>query len=226
MPIISTDSAEARHLAERDWRLAHLISFIGDYEYRRAESAFRNIAHSIIEQMLSIKAAAKIEKRVAELCGGRITPEALSAQPLESIRACGISMRKARNLQGFARYATQHDPELLAHMSEEEIRAELLALPGIGKWTCDMFLLFYLEFPDILPIEDGALRQAFRWLYGADIANPEVREVVCSLWHPYSSTAVRYLYRALNQGLVKEIIPASRLWQADAIQDAMGDNEK
>lgn len=90
-----------------------------------------------------------------------------------------------------------------------------MALPGVGVWTCDMFLLFYLGFPDILPVEDGALRQAFRWLYGAEITDSGVQEVVCSLWHPYSSTAVHYLYRALNQGLVKEVQPASKLWDEE-----------
>lgn len=212
MPVIAVNSPEVRYLSERDWRLAHLIAHVGDYRYTVAESAFQNIAHSIIEQMLSMKAAARIEARVSDLCGGSLAPEAVAAQSVDKIKACGMSMRKARNLRALAEYAQSHDLELLAGKSEREVRAELMALPGVGVWTCDMFLLFYVGFPDILPVEDGALRQAFRWLYGAEITDPGVQEVVCSLWHPYSSTAVRYLYRALNQGLVKEIQPASKLW--------------
>lgn len=66
-----------------------------------------------------------------------------------------------------------------------------------------MFLIFYLERPDVLPVEDGAIRQAFKWLYGAPITDNDVREVVCSLWKPCSSTSVRYMYRALNMGLLE-----------------------
>jgi hypothetical protein len=64
-----------------------------------------------------------------------------------------------------------------------------------------MFLIFYLERPDVRPVEDGAVRQVFRWLYGAPLTDDNVRQVVCSLWRPYSSTAVRYMYKALNSGL-------------------------
>lgn len=213
MPTVSIHSTEVRFLSERDWRLAHLISRIGNLEYRKADSAFLNITHSIIEQMMSMKAASKIEGRLLDLCGGSISPNSVAAQTLDNIKSCGISLRKAQSLKNFAEYSRQNDPERLANKTENEIRRELTSLPGIGKWTCDMFLLFYLELPDILPVEDGALRQAFKWLYGVEISNSEVREVVCSLWRPYSSTAVRYLYRALNQGLVREVRPASQLWQ-------------
>ena len=176
---------------------------MGDLEYRKATSAFENIAHSIIEQMLSMKAGHTIERRLREACGGNLSPEAVASLSTQTIRSCGVSMRKAECLVGLAEYACAHDLEAFSMAEENDIRASLTALPGIGKWTCDMFLLFYLGFPDILPIEDGALRQAFQWLYGAPITNPDVRQVVCSLWSPYSSTAVRYLYRALNEGVVK-----------------------
>lgn len=214
MPTIRVDSREVRYLSERDWRLAHLIARIGDLDCYRSDSAFHNIAHSIVEQMLSMKAAARIEGRLLELCGGELTPERVVACSVDEIKACGISMHKAKSLHGFAEYACEHDVERFAVMPEEDVRRELMALPGIGIWTVDMFLLFYLGYPDILPVEDGAVRQAFLWLYGASITSPEVQEVICSLWHPYASTAVRYLYRALNCGLVKELNPSSLLWEA------------
>lgn len=77
-----------------------------------------------------------------------------------------------------------------------------MAVHGIGKWTANMFLIFCLGRPDVLPVEDGAVWHVFRWLYGAPLADANVREAVCSLWRPYSSTAVRYMYRALNMGIV------------------------
>lgn len=212
MAIIRQDSDEVRYLCERDWRFSRLVAHMGDLEYRRAGSAFEALAHSIVEQMLSMKAAAKIDDRICSACGGYLTPDAAAALPVEELRACGISKRKAESLQALAEFASGTDLEALVGAPEDEVRSTLTALPGIGKWTCDMFLLFYAGEPDILPVEDGALRQSFAWLYGAPLNDPAVRQVVCSLWRPYSSTAVRYLYRALNTGLVKQGTPEEILW--------------
>lgn len=214
MPTIGLDDAGIRHLCERDWRLAHLIERLGPLSYEPPATAFSSLAHSIIEQMLSIKAAATIEQRIYHLCQGDFCPRTVAALSEGDLRACGVSVRKARSLRSLAAYAIEYDLEALRGLPEEEIRAQLTALPGVGTWTCDMFLLFYLDLPDILPVEDGAFRQAFRWLYGAPVTDEGVRAVVCGLWHPYASTAVRYLYRALNTGLIKE--PVEALWANEA----------
>lgn len=205
MPVITIESHEVQHLRERDWRLAHLIRYIGPLEYKKPESAFHSLAHSIIEQMLSMKSASTIESRISNLCGGQLSPDVIASVSPEKLRECGISRRKASNLQALAKYANENDLECLALSSEENVRRELLALPGIGKWTCDMFLLFYLEKGDILPLEDGAFRQAFKWLYGVSAESEDVRHVVCDLWKPYSSTAARYLYRALNTDVTRSM---------------------
>lgn len=212
MPTIALDSPEVEYLAERDFRLCHLTRHVGDLDYTRPDSAFHSLAHSIIEQMLSMKAGRAIESRLRELCDGDYTPECIAGIPAENIKSCGMSFRKAQSLKTLAEYALANDLESLAELPDEDVYKTLVQLPGIGKWTCDMFLLFYLGRPDILPVEDGALRQAFEWLYGAPIVSKEVQAVVCSLWHPYSSTAVRYLYRALNTGLVKEFVQPEMLW--------------
>ncbi len=121
---------------------------------------------------------------------------------VEEFRSCGIAAHKAATLQELAR--TMPEPELwaLAGLPDDGVRRALMAVHGIGRWTVDMFLIFYLGRPDVLPVEDGTVRQVFKWLYGAPLTDDNVREVVCSLWRPYSSTAVRYMYRALNMGLV------------------------
>lgn len=212
MPTIKLDSPEVKHLAERDFRLRHLMQRIGDLEYEPPETAFHSLAHSIIEQMLSMKAGRAIETRLVTCCDGVFVPERVQALAVEEIKACGMSLRKAQSLHNLAEYALGNDLEALRHASDADVSSTLQKLPGIGKWTCDMFLLFYLERPDILPVEDGALRQSFEWLYGVPIRSEEAQRVVCSLWRPYSSTAVRYLYRALNTGLVKENARAEMLW--------------
>ncbi|WP_261429090.1 DNA-3-methyladenine glycosylase family protein [Xiamenia xianingshaonis] len=212
MPTIPLNSPEVQYLAERDYRLRHLMQHIGALEYSRPESAFHSLAHSIIEQMLSMKAGRAIESRLRGLCDGDYTPEQIVKISAKEIKSCGMSLRKAQNLKTLAEHALNNDLEALAVLPDAEVYNELIQLPGIGKWTCDMFLLFYLGRPDILPIDDGALRQAFEWLYGVPIISKEVQSVVCSLWRPYSSTAARYLYRALNVGLVKEFGQSDVLW--------------
>lgn len=212
MPTITLESPEVKYLAERDYRLCHLMNYIGDLEYSRPESAFHSLAHSIIEQMLSMKAGQAIESRLRELCDGDYTPEHLVKISTEQIKSCGMSLRKANSLKTLAEYALANDLEALAELPNEEVYSSLTQLPGIGKWTCDMFLLFYLVRPDILPLEDGALRQAFEWLYGVPLTSDITQKLICSLWSPYSSIAVRYLYRSLNSGLVKGVRPAEELW--------------
>ena len=203
MPIISLDSPEVHYLQERDWRLAHLINHIGSMEYAKPESAFHCLAHSIIEQMLSMKAATTIEQRIIAVCNDDFCPSSILRTSKDELRNCGVSKRKAHYLHALAEYASNEDLEVLSELTDEDVRLTLMRIPGIGKWTCDMFLLFYLDRSDVLPIEDGAFRQAFRWLYGASVDNEDVRHVVCSLWKPYSSIAARYLYRALNSGISK-----------------------
>ena len=204
MPTLTTNTPEVAYLMERDWRLRHLIEAVGDLSYEVSGSAFEHVAHSVIEQMLSMRAGRTIEGRLRGLCGGEITGEAVLSLSLEEIRSCGVAARKAATLQEFARTMPEQRLQALAGLSDDEVRAALTAVRGIGRWTADMFLIFYLERPDVLSVEDGAVRQVFRWLYGAPITDENLREVVCSLWRPYSSTAVRYMYRALNRGLLAQ----------------------
>lgn len=199
MPTLTTNTPEVAYLMERDWRLRHLIEAVGNLSYEVSGSAFEHVAHSVIEQMLSMKVGRTIEGRLRELCGGEITGEAVLSLSLQELARTMPEQR----LQG------------LAVLSDDEVRAALTTVRGIGRWTADMFLIFYLERPDILPVEDGAVRQVFRWLYGAPLTDDNVREVVCSLWQPYSSTAVRYMYRALNSGFVVGE-SASPLWETES----------
>ena len=202
MPTLTTNTPAVAYLMERDWRLRHLIEAVGDLSYEVSGSAYEHVAHSVIEQRLSMKVGRTIEGRLRELCGGEITGEAVLSLSPEEMRSCGVAARKAATLQELARTMPEQRLQGLAVLSDDEVRSALTTARGIGRWTADMFLIFYLERPDVLPVEDGAVRQVFRWLYGAPLIDDNVREVVCSLWKPYSSTAVRYMYRALNVGIV------------------------
>ncbi len=202
MGCIELASPEVRRLAERDWRLAQLMARIGDLRYGESDSAFAQLTHSVIEQMLSMKAGNTINARLTDLCDGRVTPEGVRALSLDQIRSCGMARRKAETILSLAGAWTEDSLQALAQLSDDEVRAALYRTKGIGRWTADMFLIFHLGRPDVLPLEDGAVRQAFLWLYGVPITDPAAQALVCDLWHPNASIPVRYLYRALNQGLV------------------------
>ena len=202
--VISAADVPVAHVCERDWRMAQLVRVIGPIEFYVSESGFANLAHSIIEQMLSIKAAATIDARLRDLCGGELAPEPLAALSVEQIRGVGVSRRKAENLHHLACTVTEADLDALATLPDAEVRAWLMALPGVGAWTADMFMMFQLERPDLLPVGDLTFRRAFEWLYGVPVEDANVQKVVCDLWRPYRSYAARYLYQALDTGLVAQ----------------------
>ena len=89
-------------------------------------------------------------------------------------------------------------------LSDEEVIASLTKLYGIGKWTAKMFLIFVLERPDVLPVEDGAFLQTYRWVYKMDDCSEKTVYKKCKKWKPYSSIASRFFYRALDAGMTKE----------------------
>ena len=94
--------------------------------------------------------------------------------------------------------------DVLREMSDEAVIKKLTALRGIGMWTAKMYLIFVLDRQDVLPFEDGAFLQSYRWLYKTtDIAPVSVKKK-CAKWKPYSSIAARYLYRVLDLGLTRE----------------------
>ena len=202
--VIPLDSEPVRHLRERDWRMSRLIGRLGPIEYYVSESGFANLAHSIIEQMLSTKVAATMDRRLRELCGGQLAPEPLAALSVEQIRGIGVSQRKAENLHNLALTVTEEDLDALADLDDEGAEAWLKSIPGVGEWTANMFMIFQLQRPDVLPTSDLTFRRAFEWLYGASVEDAGVQTVVCDLWRPWRSYAARYLYRALDEGLVQQ----------------------
>ena len=200
-------SAESiRHLSVADPRLAALIRRIGPISYsRHDENPYGFLVHEILEQMLSIKAAAKIHSRLLDLCGGEILPDRIGQLSASEIQAIGTSPQKARyikNLTG-AVESGDLDFQALEAMDDNEVIKSLVRIKGVGNWTAKMYLIFVLDRQDILPFEDGAFLQAYKWLYETtDITKPAI-EATCRAWKPYSSIAARYLYRALDSGFTK-----------------------
>ena len=116
-----------------------------------------------------------------------------------------MSRNKAGYLLGFASAVADGALDLgaLPALSDEEIMKRLTSLRGIGAWTAKMYLLFVLGREDVLPFEDAAFMQSFRWLCGLKAPSRQTVLRRCRKWRPYSSVAARYLYRALDTGMTK-----------------------
>lgn len=204
---LDMNTASVQYLCKRDKRLAKVISMVGPITYSPHEDdPYRFLIHEIIEQMLSVKAGQKIFSRLEELCAGEINPDSISALTDEQIRGTGTSNAKVeyiRNLTGALESGTLSFSKL-SEMPDKEVIREMTKIRGIGTWTAKMYLMFVLNRPDILPVEDGAFLQGYRWAYKTDDCTPASVTKKCKKWKPYSSIAARFFYRALDMGMTKE----------------------
>jgi DNA-3-methyladenine glycosylase II len=156
---------------------------------------FRILARSIVCQLISAKAAEAVEGRIIALVPN-YTPAEFLAVSLEDLRATGLSWAKAGYIIELAKRVSDGrlDLKAIATASEAEAVATLKAVPGIGQWTAEMFLVFGLRWPDVLSLGDVGLKRAARLLFGekADL------EAVARPWRPYRSVASWYLWRSLG----------------------------
>ena len=193
-----------RHLSRRDRVMKKLIPRFGEARLRTRGDAFTTLARSIVGQQISVKAAQSVWDRFAAAAGGKalqLLPAAVQALPVALMREAGLSARKAEYLLDLARHFaagrahTQQWPE----MDDEAIIAELIAIRGIGRWTAEMFLIFHLMRPDVLPLDDLGLLKGISVNYfsGEPVSRAEARELGEG-WAPYRSVATWYIWRSLD----------------------------
>lgn len=207
--IIDYASEPIAYLMNVDERLAKLIPKIGQLKYcLHNENPYGFIVHEIIEQMLSTKAAEKIHERLLDLCNGAITPEKINALSDTQIKAIGTSIQKVRYIRSLtdAVISRELDFKALEQLPDSEVMRELTRIRGIGNWTAKMYLIFVLNRLDVLPFEDGAFLQSYKWLYKTDDVSQDSILKRCECWRPYASIAARYMYIALDSGLTKELL--------------------
>jgi DNA-3-methyladenine glycosylase II len=161
------------------------------------------LLRAIVGQQLSVSAARSIYGRVTERFGGRTpTPEEILADEPEELRAAGgLSRAKVSYLRSLAEHVIsgQLELELLDELPDEEVIAELVAVKGLGLWTAQMFLMFQLERPDVLPVGDLGIRRAIERAYGLDgLPDPPAMEEIAAPWRPDRTLACRYLWRSLQ----------------------------
>lgn len=202
---LNMEHPAVQYLCKKDKRLAKVIQMVGSITYSPYTNGYPFLVHEIIEQMLSIKAGQKIYARLKELCGGIVSPNSVARLTDDEIRSIGTSKSKVAYIRNITDAIISSDLLLddLANQTDAEVTATLTKIRGIGNWTAKMYLIFVLNRQDILPWEDGAFLQSYRWMYKTDDTSQKSVEQKCQKWKPYSSIGARFLYRALDMGLTK-----------------------
>ncbi|WP_145955142.1 DNA-3-methyladenine glycosylase family protein [Candidatus Nitrosoglobus terrae] len=156
---------------------------------------FKTLVNAIISQQLATKVADRIKCQV-QIIVSDFTPADFLATSPELLRSAGLSAAKIRYITVLAQHVNDGklDLETLQYLSDKEIITILVALPGIGQWTAEMFLIFGLHRPDVLPIGDVGLQRAIRLLFGDDARIEDVGQ----RWRPFCSVASWYLWRSLS----------------------------
>jgi DNA-3-methyladenine glycosylase II len=187
-------------LMKRDRIMRKLIPQFGDLQLTGRGDAFTTLARSIIGQQISVKAAQALWLRFLETCQKCTPSQVLKAGP-EQLAACGLSKRKAEYLLDLASHfkAKTVHPDKWAEMADEDVIVEMLQIRGIGRWTAEMFLIFNLLRPNILPLDDPGLLEGISNSYfsGEPVSRSDVREVAAN-WEPWRTVATWYLWRSLD----------------------------
>ena len=192
--------AEAcKHLIKKDRVLRRLIPQVGDVALYQRGDAFTTLARSIVGQQVSVASAQRVWDRLAALPRS-MTPRSVLKLKVDDMRAAGLSARKVEYLVDLALhfdsgqlYVKQWD-----QMDDPAIVAELVAIRGISRWTADMFLIFHLARPNVLPLDDATLIQGISQHYfsGDPVSRSDAREVA-QAWNPWCSVASWYIWRSL-----------------------------
>jgi DNA-3-methyladenine glycosylase II len=193
-----------KHLVKRDRVLRKLIPQFGEARLQSRGDAFTTLARSIIGQQITVKAAQAIWGRFAALLPSpshRIAPSDVLALPVDALRGVGLSSRKVEYLRDLSAHFDRGDVHVRqwATMDDEAIIEELVAIRGIGRWTAEMFLIFHLMRPNVLPLDDLGLLKgiSINYFSGEPVSRAEVREVG-DAWAPYRSVATWYIWRSLD----------------------------
>lgn len=203
---LNKDSVSVKYLCAKDKHLAKVIQMIGPIEYQIPENSYDFLVHEIIGQMLSNKVDDLMTNRLRKLCHEQLTPKAVTRLSDDDIFGIGISHSKVNYIRNLTSAIQDQTIDFSRYpaMSDQAVIDDLTQIKGIGQWSAKMYLMFCLDRPDILPYEDIAFLQGYGWVYKTDNYDKKLVQKKCRKWHPYSSIAARYLYRALDQGLTKQ----------------------
>ena len=197
-----TQKAE-KHLSRADTVMKRLVKSHGPCplavrEYR----PFDTLVGSIIGQQLSAKAADTIKGRIIGIVGTPFKPTEILRASVDALRAAGLSGAKVRYVVELAERVNDGRLSFDSLESEESesVISRLTEIPGVGRWTAEMFLIFGLKRPDVLAVHDAGLQRAARLLYVTPHRSTRILEEVSESWRPYRSVASWYLWQHLDNG--------------------------
>ena len=187
---------------KQDKRLAVLIKRHPKPTFERGRDPFVALCRAIVGQQLSVKAAATIYKRFTTIYGSKkLEPKLVLRTTLPRLRAAGLSAQKSRYLWDLAKKFIDGtvDPKHFASTTDEAIRAHLVAVKGIGRWTADMFLMFTLHRLDVLPTGDLGIQKSMQKMFRLKkLPDSSHMKQLASSWRPYRTIACRYLWDSLD----------------------------
>jgi DNA-3-methyladenine glycosylase II len=194
------------HLTRTDKRMARVIAKTGSFQFKldQCDSVYESLLEAIAYQSISGKAAATIFARIRALGSNGLcpTPAEILAVPNQRLREAGLSGAKAAAMRDLAQKTIDGvvpTLEAAGKLSDEELVERLISVRGIGAWTVEMFLIFRLGRPDVLPIHDYGVQKGFALTYGKkEIPKPRELAAFGERWRPYRTVASWYMWRAVE----------------------------
>ena len=187
-------------LASRDRVMRELIQRFDQCVLQSRGDAFSTLARSIVGQQISVKAAESVWQKILSAIPD-VTPHTIHLAENDKLRACGLSVRKINYLRDLARHFRENKLEVSEWdtLDDETLIVQLIQVKGIGRWTAEMFLIFHMLRPNVLPLDDIGLQRAISQHY---FSNERVdKKTICQLaesWQPWRSVATWYLWRSLD----------------------------
>jgi len=199
------------HLRATDPVLARVIEAVGPLTLETREGTFRMLSRAIFFQQLAGPAARAIMNRVLALLDADeerwYAPERLLEASDEQLRAAGVSRQKMVYLRDLAdKFASgELNEDGMNELDDEEVMQRVSAVKGIGRWTGEMYLIFSLGRPDVLPVDDLGVRRGMQITYGlAELPKPDEMRRIAEPWRPYRSAGTWYMWRSLGVALPGE----------------------
>lgn len=189
-----------KELATRDKIIGQIIQQYGNAVLHSRGDAFITLARSIVGQQISVKAAESVWQKVI-IAIPDITPQTIYAAKEEKLRRCGLSLRKISYLHDLSHHFIdgELDETTWETMTDEAIILQLTQVKGIGRWTAEMFLIFHMLRPDVLPLDDIGLQRAISLHYNANQPVDKINmHELAKPWQPWRSVATWYLWRSLD----------------------------
>ena len=199
---MSVDDVIIRYLLEADIRLREVIRSIGEYSIKVRKDPFQSLIESIVYQQIAGSAASVIYGRFMKYYGNHLPlPEHILSTPDSVLKSSiGLSNKKIEYIKDLSAIVIEGRLNLstLRELPDEEIVAQLIQVKGIGRWTAEMFLIFYLGRQDVLPVTDLGIRKAMQKIYSLpELPKPSTMLAIAQPWKPYRSVATWYLWKSL-----------------------------